>query len=180
MVGYTPSSPVAQVEVVKVATVTNAFNYSVTINGETAVYLSDSDATAAEIVAGLVSAINGLVGAANYTAAATDRLSITSDVAGQEFTLELGTVKLTKPQFEVITVDTVTDNFKYTLLVNGVEASFTSGVSTTAQLIRDGLLTSLATFLAGMGITATSISTDKFSLEHTTELFTITVGTTKL
>ncbi len=186
MVGYTPTDAVAQVEVIKVATATNDFSYVVTVNGESATFLSDSSATAAEIVTGLIAAINALSGAAAWTAAAltgyTDRFKITSDVAGTPITVVLGTTKLTKKQFESIKVNTVTDAFEYTMTVNGQTASYTSGTGATAAQIRDGLMTALAAFLPGMSITATSVSTDTVSLEAPDEAtnFVISMGTTKL
>lgn len=167
MIGYAPTSAVAQVEEILVATVTNNFNYTVTVNGETATYLSDGSATAAEIVAGLVSAINALTGAAAFTAAATsgstDRLHITSDVAGTPFTLALGTTKLTMGQYELLTVVTATDSFEYEVIINGQSATYTSDSSATVAEIAAGLITAINA-LTGVPVTATAVSTDKIAL----------------
>lgn len=72
-------------------TVVNDFNYQVTINGTVHSYMSDSDATDLEIVAGLLAAINGGAQAANVTATGTTTLIVTSDVAGQGFSYVAGT-----------------------------------------------------------------------------------------
>lgn len=77
---------VAQVNTIT-PVVVNAFNYTVTINGSVHAYLSDGDATAAEIVAGLLAAINGGPQAAAVTASGVATLIITSDVAGQGFSI---------------------------------------------------------------------------------------------
>ena len=182
MVGYAPTSPVAQVEVVTVATATSTFNYVVSINGASATFLSDSDATKAEIVTGLISAINTL--AAGVTAAVitnvTDRFKVTANVPGTGFTMTFGTTKLTKPDYRLIKVDTVTDDFDYTVLVDGVEALYNSGTGATATTIQGGLLAAINA-LAG-GVTAVAVSTDEVSVVANVEAtpFTIAMGTTKL
>lgn len=62
--------------------------YTVTINGVTFSYTSDSSATVAEIVTGLTTAINA--GSEPVTATdGTTKLTLTSDVAGAYFTLEV-------------------------------------------------------------------------------------------
>jgi hypothetical protein len=80
--------------VAQIVTVTpdiqGTFTYTVTINGTVHTYLSDSDATAAEIVAGLSAAINGGAQATKVTASGTTTLIITSDTAGQGFSYSVG------------------------------------------------------------------------------------------
>lgn len=71
--------------------VVNSFNYQVTVNGVIHSFMSDADATAGEIVAGLIAAINGGAQAANVTASGTTTLIVTSDVAGQGFSYIVGT-----------------------------------------------------------------------------------------
>lgn len=63
--------------------VTNSTNYVVTINTSTYTYPSDSSATAAEIVAGLIALINA--GSEPVTASGTTTLVLTQDVAGVPF-----------------------------------------------------------------------------------------------
>lgn len=86
---------VAQVSRVTVATVTNSSLYRVIINGVNFDYTSDGSATDAEIVAGLVAAINA--GSEPVTAApnGTDKVDLTADNSGESFTLSVGDVKLT-------------------------------------------------------------------------------------
>lgn len=81
---------VAQVVTVTPVVVNN-FSYQVTINGLLHTFLSDADATATEIVAGLIAAINGGAQAANVTASGTTTLIVTSDVPGQGFSYSVGT-----------------------------------------------------------------------------------------
>lgn len=72
-------------------TAANATTYTVTINGTTFSYLSDADATTAEIVAGLVTAINA--GSEPVTASGTDTpLILTADpvVPNPAYTLSVG------------------------------------------------------------------------------------------
>lgn len=82
---------VAQVNTVSVGVIANAFSYTVTINGVVFTYLSDADATGAEIQAGLIAAVNG--GAEPVTASAGVGTSVvlTADVAGNSFTVAVGT-----------------------------------------------------------------------------------------
>jgi hypothetical protein len=81
---------VAQVETITPTAVDNT-TYSVTINGTVHTFLSDGSATAAEIVAGLSAAINTGAEAAKVTATGSTTLIITSDVAGQGFSVAIGT-----------------------------------------------------------------------------------------
>jgi hypothetical protein len=66
----------------------NAFTYRITINGVDSTFLSDSDATQAEIQAGLVAAVNASTQAAYVTATpqAGDTVRVTADIAGNQFT----------------------------------------------------------------------------------------------
>ncbi len=167
LVGYAPTDAVAQVEVVTVATATSLFTYTVTVGGQTATFLSDSDATKAEIATGLISAINALPGAAAWTAAAissvTDRFTITSDVAGTPITVTVGTTKLTQEQFNVLTVAVVTDGYHYSVTIDGQIATFVAGTGATATTIQTGLVSAINS-LTGSGVTAAAVSTDKISL----------------
>ena len=65
-------------------TVANSATYSVTLNGTLFSYISDASATAAEIVTGLIAAING--GSEPVTASGTTTLILTADVGGVAFT----------------------------------------------------------------------------------------------
>lgn len=62
--------------------------YTVTINGTLHSYTSDSDATASEIVAALIAAINGGAQSSKVTASGTTTLIVTADNAGEPFTYE--------------------------------------------------------------------------------------------
>lgn len=75
---------VAQVETLT-PTAQNTTRYAVFINGVEYAYTSDADATAAEIVTGLSSAING--GTVPVTASGSTTLILTADVAGDSFTI---------------------------------------------------------------------------------------------
>lgn len=70
-------------------TVANSATYSVTLNGTLFSYISDADATAAEIVAGLIAAING--GSEPVTASGTTTLVLTPDVGGVAFSTKATT-----------------------------------------------------------------------------------------
>lgn len=75
-----------QLELVTVALAENATTYTITINGTAFDFLSDADATKAEISAGLQAAIAG--GAEPVTAVdLTESLTIQADVAGTAFTI---------------------------------------------------------------------------------------------
>lgn len=67
-------------------TVVNSATYSVTLNGVLFSYISDSSATAAEIVTGLSAAING--GSEPVTASGTTTLILTADVGGVPFSVK--------------------------------------------------------------------------------------------
>lgn len=81
-------APVAQVETVT-PTVVNSFLYTQTINGTPFSFTSDGSATAAEIVAGLIAAINA--GAEPVTASGVATLILTADEAGVGFVSVSGT-----------------------------------------------------------------------------------------
>ena len=84
------TAAVAQVVTVT-PTVVNNFNYVVTINGVAYSFLSDANATGAEIQAGLVAAIN--LGSEPVTASAGggSTVVLTADVAGTAFTYAVST-----------------------------------------------------------------------------------------
>jgi hypothetical protein len=77
-----------------VSVVRNSYTYTVLVRGQgvttsTVTYTSTGAATDGEIAAGLVSALNGVVGK-NFTAAgAASPVTVTGDAAGNWFTLEL-------------------------------------------------------------------------------------------
>lgn len=93
------SNKPTQVYVITVATVTNSYIYSINVAGpgftvtNPVTYTSDSTATNDEIVAGLVSALNGVTGK-NYTATATGSagsqvVTVTATAPGNWFSLEV-------------------------------------------------------------------------------------------
>lgn len=73
---------------VSVATLQNSTAYTHTINGLAVTFTSDSNATALEIAAGLVAAINGSAQAANVTAVDVldGTYTVEADIAGVDFT----------------------------------------------------------------------------------------------
>lgn len=73
--------------------VQNSHTYSIIVKGEgvtntTVTYLSDGSATAAEIVAGMITVLNAVTGA-NYTASGSSTLIVTADAPGNWFSLEI-------------------------------------------------------------------------------------------
>lgn len=70
-------------------TAVNSTSYTVTVDGVDYVFVSDASATASEIVAGLLAAINADSNAV-VTASGTVTLIITADVAGQGFSHSVG------------------------------------------------------------------------------------------
>jgi hypothetical protein len=95
LIGERSASAVAQVTTVAISTVTNSFEYGVLLNNTLFTYEADSDATQEEIRAGLIAAING--GSEPVTAAngvGDNVFTLTADVAGTPFTLQLLTDKL--------------------------------------------------------------------------------------
>ncbi|NIQ97426.1 MAG: DUF3383 domain-containing protein [Desulfuromonadales bacterium] len=72
-----------------VKTAANSTKYTVTINGEAAEFTSDATATKAEISAGLKAAIDLLGEPVTVVDDLTDTLTITADVAGVYFTIEV-------------------------------------------------------------------------------------------
>lgn len=85
-----PSAKVAKVSTVTIDTPTNSTLYQIRVNGIDSEYTSDGSATAAEIEAGLVSAVNSnALAAAIVTAAAGagDTLTLTGVTAGDDFTV---------------------------------------------------------------------------------------------
>lgn len=80
------TAAVAQVITFTPTPVANATLYTVTINGTLHSYTSDADATASEIVAGLLALINAGAQASKVTASGTTTLIVTSDTAGTPFT----------------------------------------------------------------------------------------------
>ena len=83
------AADVAQISNIDVGTVANNTLYRATINGTNCDYTSDASATAAEIQAGLIAAINGSSQASVVTAAAGsgNSVDVTSDTAGLGFSI---------------------------------------------------------------------------------------------
>lgn len=81
-------APVARVIDFQVTTVANSTSYSITLNGVAFAIMSDGSATAPEIQAALIAAIQGGSQASvlSATAVSTDTVRVTSDVAGLQFT----------------------------------------------------------------------------------------------
>lgn len=114
--------------VVTVATVTNSTLYTCTINGTAFTFTSDSDATAIEIGAGLVAAIN----AGSEPVTATDNLDGTydldPDVAGTAFSVKLDsrqTMALTTSQTvgeDLSDIDQENSNWYGLILTSRVQA----------------------------------------------------------
>lgn len=70
-------------------TVANSASYTVTLNGTLFSFVSDTDATDAEIVTGLIAAINA--GSEPVTASGTTTLILTADVSGVPFSVKAST-----------------------------------------------------------------------------------------
>jgi uncharacterized phage protein gp47/JayE len=78
-------------------------------------------------------------------------------------TIEEVTISLSEVHKAVITVDTVTDITEYTITINGTDVDFTSGSSTTAQLIAEGLKNAInADPVVSLLVTASYTATDDF------------------
>lgn len=92
--------------------VANSATYSVTLNGTLFSFISDASATAAEIVTGLIAAING--GSEPVTASGTTTLILTADVGNTPFAVK-ATTNLT-PVYT--TTETLTDALSAVLLEN--------------------------------------------------------------
>ena len=80
---------VSQQDVVTIDTIENAVTYTVTINGTAFDFLSDADATADEITAGLVAAINGGAEPVSATDNVDGTFDLDADVLGEAYTLAL-------------------------------------------------------------------------------------------
>lgn len=119
-----------QLMTVTVDTVANDTDYTCTINGTPFKITSDADATAAEISAALVAAING--GAEPVTAAdLTGSYTLTADVEGDPFTMTTDTNQ-SYTQVTVVTVDTATDLTDYMTKLNTTKFTVTSDATATA------------------------------------------------
>jgi hypothetical protein len=92
--------------------VANSTTYSVTLNGTLFSFISDASATAAEIVTGLIAAING--GSEPVTASGTTTLILTADVGGVPFSVK-ATTNLT-PVYT--TTESLTDALNAVMLEN--------------------------------------------------------------
>lgn len=155
---YTSDPYTAQVDTVTIDTVTDSTTYSLTINGTTATYTSGVGATAAEITAGLVAAINLL--AEPVTAAdGVGNFTITADVAGTAFAtvITAGTMSvLTTTANSFPTIAEITAGL--TSVINlGAEPVTAADLSTSVTLTADVAGTAFtATINANMAIATTT------------------------
>lgn len=125
------TAAVSQISNVTITTVANTTLYTITINGVLCSYTSDGSATAGEIQAGLVAAINGSSQASVVTAAngAGTSVDITSDVPGLGFSITVtANLAFTTPTpnhsivNDIITIQAVNDSW-YGLIVTSHVAS---------------------------------------------------------
>jgi len=92
-----------QVYTISVASIQNTHAYVINVKGKgvtstAATYTSDGTATDAEIVAGLVTALNAVTGNNYIAAGASSPFTVTGDAAGDWFSLEVSPVDLTAAQ----------------------------------------------------------------------------------
>jgi hypothetical protein len=93
VIKQTPS--VAQTDIINIDSVENAATYAVTFNGVLVEYLSDADATDAEIQAGLIALLAGIAGVnAGFVANGTDKIDVTATNAGEGYSVSVGDAKL--------------------------------------------------------------------------------------
>lgn len=146
---------------VTIDTVENNTDYFTYINGTEFKYTSDADATAAEISAGLVAAING--GSEPVTAAdLTGTYTLTADVEGDPFTISFGT-RQSFTQITVCTVDTATALTEYMTKINTTEFKVTSDATPTAIEIAGLLVTAIN--LGNEPVTATDNADGTYDIE---------------
>ena len=92
-----------QVYTISVASIQNTHAYVINVKGKgvtstAATFTSDGTATDAEIVAGLVTALNAVTGNNYIAAGASSPFTVTGDAAGDWFSLEVNPVDLTAAQ----------------------------------------------------------------------------------
>lgn len=102
-----------------IPTVRNSTAYVVTIDGTDFTFTSDADATLAEIIAGLVAAINA--GSLPVTAAdvTSTSMTLTADVAGPDFLVDVGDISL----WASIQDTSTTRGSAFTTALDDIEAS---------------------------------------------------------
>jgi len=130
----TSRTPVAQVDTLTLSgTVEPGDQYTVTVEGNPVTYTAQStDTTLADIVSGMVTAINGdTTVSARVTAAAgssAGTITLTADTAGEAFTATAGATNATAvAQVDTATISgTVEAGDIYTLTVNGNTVSYTT------------------------------------------------------
>lgn len=110
---------VAKVVRISVATLSNLSVYSVTINGTTYAYTSDTTATAIEICAGLVSAITST--AVTKIDNLDGTFDLTGATAGTDYTLSVSSK---------LSADVITDNFNGDALFNLILADVIEEIDT--------------------------------------------------
>lgn len=82
------ATSVAQEDTINIDTVANNTTYGVTFNGVLVEYLSDADATDAEIQAGLIALLAGIPGVnAGFVANGTDKIDVTATNAGEGYSI---------------------------------------------------------------------------------------------
>jgi hypothetical protein len=115
------AASVAQVEVVTIEVVANAFDYIVTLDGVAYEFTSDADATDVEIQAGLIALLNPLA-KVNAVATGTDQITITAANAGEGFSISVGdnlsvaqSAANLGPVEEIISARDIDDNWYFLL-----------------------------------------------------------------
>lgn len=84
------SASVAQADTLNIDTVENAATYAVTFNGILVEFVSDADATDAEIQAGLIALLAGIPSVnAGFVANGTDKIDVTATNAGEGYSLSV-------------------------------------------------------------------------------------------
>jgi len=89
------SPSIAQTDIINIDSVENAATYAVTFNGILVEYISDADATDAEIQAGLIALLAGIPSVnAGFVANGTDKIDITASNGGEGYSVSVGDAKL--------------------------------------------------------------------------------------
>ncbi|MBI4815180.1 MAG: DUF3383 family protein [Deltaproteobacteria bacterium] len=136
------SIAVAKVIDVTIDTVTDSVAYTFTVDGNAVTFNSDADATMAEIQAGLVAAgqaVGALTGVVTFAAESTNKVRVTSVLAGDDFTLTESDAKLS---LTTVTANTPPSDGDYTVTLDGIEHTFAASASD-LETIRDGLVAAI-------------------------------------
>ena len=82
------AASVAQSDIINIDTVANLTTYGVTFNGVLVEFVSDADATDAEIQAGLIALLDAIPGVnAGFTANGTDKIDVLASTAGEGYSV---------------------------------------------------------------------------------------------